>query len=79
MISFLNFLILSEDVSSEVENLARKHESPLTFGVALVKMQKKKGTDLGGKMDVEGAANHREAIKRWYEIHRKSNKDKNNG
>jgi len=69
MISFLNFLILSEDVPSEVENLAKRHKSSLTFGVALVKMQKKKGTNLGGKMDVEGAANHREAIKRWYEIH----------
>jgi len=74
MISFLNFLILSEDVPSEVENLAKRHKSSLTFGVALVKMQKKKGTNLGGKMDVEGAANHREAIKRWYEIHREKKK-----
>ena len=74
MISFLNFLILSEDVPSEVENLAKRHKSPLTFGVALVKMQKKKGTNLGGKMDVEGAANRREAIKRWYEIHREKKK-----
>ena len=75
MISFLNFLILSEDIPPEVDNLAKKHKSPLTFGVALVKMQKKKGSDLGGKMDVQGAANHREAIKRWYEIQKqKENK-----
>ena len=74
MISFVQFLILSEDVPSEVETLAKKHKSPLSFGVALIKLQKKKGTTLSGEMDVEGAAHHREAIKRWYEIHNKSKK-----
>jgi len=74
MISFIQYLILSEDVPAEVEDLARKHKSPLTFGVALVRMQKKRGTNLGGKMEVEGAANHREAIKKWYEIHKENKK-----
>ena len=79
MISFVQYLILSEDVPSEVETLARKHKSPLKFGLALTKLQKKKGTDLGGEMDVEGAAGHREALKKWYEIHKSKNKDKENG
>ena len=76
MISFVQFLILSEDVPSEVETLAKKHESPLNFAVALTKRQKKEGTNLGGKMGVKGAANHREAIERWYEIHNKSKENK---
>jgi hypothetical protein len=74
MISFVQFLILSEGVPAEVETLAKKHKSPLKFLVHLVKLQKKKGTDIGGTMDVEGAAHHREAIERWYEIHDESKK-----
>jgi|18_taG_2_1085343.scaffolds.fasta_scaffold61242_1 hypothetical protein len=76
MISFVQFLILLEDVPTEVETLARKHKSPLKFGLALTRLQMKKGTDLGGSMDVEGAAHHREALAKWYEIHGTKKKKK---
>ena len=60
MISFIKYLILTEDLPKEANDIIKKNPDKLKAILKFIRLQKRQGTDLGGKLKVKGAAHTRE-------------------
>jgi len=76
MISFVEFLILTEDLPREAHDIIKKNPNRLKAILKFIRLQKEIGTDLGGKLEVKGAAHTREFGMEHDAVHGSKKKEK---
>lgn len=76
MISFVEFLILTEDLPREAYDIIKQNPDKMKAILKFIRLQKEKGTDLGGKLEVKGAAHTREFGREHDEVHGSKQKEK---
>mgnify|MGYP003658432400 CR=1 FL=1 len=76
MISFVQFLILSEDLPKEANDIIKQTPDKMKAILKFIRLQKEKGTDLGGKLEVRGAAHTREFGMEHDALHGSKKKEK---
>ena len=71
MLSFDQYLNLTEELPKEAQEIIKRNPNRLKAILQFINLQQKKGTDLGGKLKVQGAAHTREFGKEHDEVYRK--------
>ena len=71
MLSFAQYSVLTEGLPKEAKDIIKKNPDKLKAILKFIKLQQKRGTDLGGKLKVKGAAHTREFSSEHDEVHRK--------
>ena len=68
MLSFDQYLNLTEELPKEAQDIIKKNPDTLKAILKFIRLQKEKGTNLGGKLKVQGAAHTREFGKEHNEV-----------